>query len=617
MTEKSVCQIVRQAETNYLQGNTVMGKYVSFSMHDTIERVDAYLNSKHIQGEKDNLGREKPFFNIVTAACNIWYRATDLDRRNIKILPNGSALTAHAFIATQLLQQWMDKAHFGVFLNKWGRTLARYGSAVVKFVEQDGEFKASVIPWNRMIVDPVDFDALPRIEKFYKTEEQLYQMVKERNYSKEMVENLCDSLTARRTLDRQQKDNQSHFIELYEVHGLMSQAVYKLSKGEDTSEADEDIYFQQMHVISFVSNKEGEFDDFTLYSGREAEDPYMLTHLIEEDGRTLSIGAVEYLFDAQWMQNHTMKQWKDQLDLASRVIFQTSDGNFVGRNVLTAIETGDILVYDHLKSPLTSINNQGRDIGSLQGFSGAWKANTQELVSTPDAIQGTTMPSGTAYRQVAILNQEAHSLFEVMTENKGLDLEEMVRKVIRHLKKKMDNKDEIVSILNAQGISQIDAMYVPRQAIRNHNERVLKQLGALAEKPITSPIQPGDLPQPFNPQQEQAQVQQDLAPQGNMRTFSPDDLDEKTWKEALKDLEWNVKVEITNENTDKQSKLDTLSSVFKDLAQMGDTKNARVVLGKLLTETGAVSPLELATSVSPVAAPAPTGSMGGTGGLVG
>lgn len=40
------------------------------------------------------------------------------------------------------------------------------------------------------------------------------------------------------------------------------------------------------------------------------------------------------------------------------------------------------------------------------------------------------MPSGTAYRQVAVLNQEAHSLFEIMVENKSLALEQMLREFI-------------------------------------------------------------------------------------------------------------------------------------------------------------------------------------------
>jgi len=138
-------------------------------MHDTVETIDAYLNSRHISGPKNSLGRDKPFFNIVTAACNIWWRATDLDRKDIRIIPDTASNVGVAFISTVRLQNWMKTARFGVFLNEWGRALSRYGSAVVKFVEQNGELVASVVPWNRFIADPVDFDAIPGIEKLYKT----------------------------------------------------------------------------------------------------------------------------------------------------------------------------------------------------------------------------------------------------------------------------------------------------------------------------------------------------------------------------------------------------------------------------------------------------------------
>jgi hypothetical protein len=170
---ESISDIVLEAEDNYTNGSTKMGKYVDWSMYDTVERIDAYLNSKHTSGETDSLGREKPFFNIVTAATNIWYRATDLDRKDVKYIPKTEGSAVLAFIADSILQNWMDDARFGHFLNLWGRSLARYGSAVVKFVEQDGELKASVIPWNRFIADPVDFDSIPRIEKFYLTPAQL------------------------------------------------------------------------------------------------------------------------------------------------------------------------------------------------------------------------------------------------------------------------------------------------------------------------------------------------------------------------------------------------------------------------------------------------------------
>ena len=74
-------------------GVTTISEYVEFDMRDTLEKIDAYINSKHISGETDSLGREKPFFNIVNATVNVWYRATDIDRKNIRILASRSNQT--------------------------------------------------------------------------------------------------------------------------------------------------------------------------------------------------------------------------------------------------------------------------------------------------------------------------------------------------------------------------------------------------------------------------------------------------------------------------------------------------------------------------------------------
>ena len=174
--QQSIHELIREAEENYTTGTITLGKHVKWSMYETVEKIIAYLHSKHTSGDVDSLGRKKPFFNIVTAAVNIWYRATDIDRKDIVVLPNSSSTVVAAFLANVILQQWMKKARFGVFLNEWGRTLAQYGGAIVKFVEKGDTLVASVVPWNRAIVDPVDFDALPKIERFYKTLAQLENM---------------------------------------------------------------------------------------------------------------------------------------------------------------------------------------------------------------------------------------------------------------------------------------------------------------------------------------------------------------------------------------------------------------------------------------------------------
>lgn len=584
----SIQEIVRDAEQNYLNGTIKQGKYVDFSMYETIETIDAYLNSKHTSGLTDALGREKPFFNIVTAATNIWYRATDLDRKDVRIMPDSVTSVPLAFLGTIHLHRWMDKNRFGVFLNQWGRTLARYGSAVVKFVEQDGNLVPSVIPWNRFISDPIDFDAIPHIEKIYLSESQLKKVAKERGYDMAKVKEFMEAETTRKTLEGFNQDNQSEFIELYEVHGEMSLEDYKEANGQKVKDGDDDIYFQQMHVVCFTKVN-GEYKDFTLFCGREKKDPYMITHLIKEDGRTLGIGAVEYLFDAQWMQNHSIKQWKDQLDLASKLIFQTADKNFVGRNVLSAIENGDIMVHEDSK-PLTLINNQGHDITNVQAFMGQWKVLEQEITSTPESLRGSTMPSGTAYRQVALLQQEANSLFEVMTENKGLAIEDMMREfVLPHLKAKLNNKDEVMAVLDANSIAEIDAIYIPKEAVSRFNKRVIDDL---INKPLPTPTSPMEQ---FNPAQEQSQVKQELGQQGNKRFFTPEEV---SWKEVLSDLNWeNIRVEVTNESKDKSAVLTTLTTLFQTLAQTDPTK-ANIVLNAIMSETGAISPLQLSSSTA-------------------
>ena len=581
MQKVLVPEIVTQARQNYLYGSTKLGDYVNFSMHETIEKITAYINSRHISGDKDSLGREKPFFNIITAATNIWYRATDIDRKDMIVRPDKLANTFLAFMATVLLQDWMKRERFGVFLNLWGRTLSQFGSAVVKFVEKEGKLKATVIPWNRLIVDPVDFYALPTIEKLYMTPAQIRKIPE---YDSEVVEKLIDGLVKRKTQSGMEIDTQSEFIELYEVHGELPIALL-LEKPKDKDWKE---YAQQMHVISFLQDTSDTYKDFCLYKGRETKHPYMITHLIEEDGRTLSIGAVETLFDAQWMQNHTMKNMKDTLDLASKLIFQTSDPNYVGRNVLTAIETGDILIHA-LNQPLTQLNNSKSDIVAMQNFSNQWKVLAQELTATPDAFRGVTPPSGTPYSTVALLTQQANSLFEIMVENKGLAIEDMLRTfIIPHLKTKLNTDKEVMAILEDYDIKKIDAMYVPNRAIRNYNKRFIEDV--LNERN----------PLPFNQVEEENVISKELTKQGNSRSFAPiiskgGKAVRVNWKEALKDLEWELEVGVTNEQVDKIVMATTLTNMLQTLAQPGIQQNpvAMLAIKKIMNLVGGISPVEL------------------------
>lgn len=579
---ENICSIVRKQEENYNSGQTQISEYVSFDMKANLNQIDAYINSKFTSGSEDTLGREKPFFNICTAARNIWFRATDLDRKNIRIKATKASEYLLAFLASIHLQNWMKKSNFGVFLNEWGRTLATYGSAVVKFIEKDGELNSEVVPWNRLIVDAVDFDANPKIEKLYFTPAQLRQ---NESYDQEQVEFLIEnSKTPRRSWGGQQKDNKSDYIEVYELHGNLPLS-YLTDK-----EKDEKTYQQQMHVVSFTGTR-GKYKDFELYSGKEKQDPYSITHLIKEDGRTLGIGAVEHLFEAQWMVNHSAKLIKDQLDLASKIIFQTSDGNFVGKNALTQIENGDILTHA-INQPLTQLNNKP-DIVAMQAFGQQWQVLAKEITSTPEALRGETLPSGTPYSLGAYLGGQAGSLFEIMTENKGLDIEDWMRKfIIPHLKKKMDTTEEISATLESHQIKQIDSAYVPKEAIRIANQQIKEDIlaGKMTQSPDMGAIE--------------SKIRAKLGELGNQRFIRPSDISTKRWKDIFSKFIWEVEVEVTAEQQDKQAILQTLSNVFQTLAnpntaQVLQTENGKLIFNKILEIAGAASPIEISQAQQP------------------
>jgi hypothetical protein len=299
------------------------------------------------------------------------------------------------------------------------------------------------------------------------------------------------------------------------------------------------------------------------------------------------------------MINHSVKAIKDQLDLSSKIIFQTSDPNFVGQNVLSAVEEGQILIHKK-DEPLTHLANNANDITSLQSFGQQWQILSQSITSTPDITRGENMPSGTAYRQAAIVQGESQANFVMMTQNKGLALEQMMRKfIIPFLKKKMDTSKELATVLETNDITKIDSVYIPNEATKRFNSKVIK---AILDTPVGENIDTSKFP---NLDNEMSGVKNELSALGNQRFFKPSDIPDRTWKEVFKDLEWDLEVEITPENTDKQAILETLSNIFNTIAdpnkqQILQTPEGKLLFNKILSESYAVSPMELSSIPQPM-----------------
>ncbi len=79
----------------------------------------------------------------------------------------------------------------------------------------------------------------------------------------------------------------------------------------------------------------------------------------------------------------------------------------------------------------------------------------------------------------------------------------------------------------------------------------------------------------------------------------PDELGEKDWATVFSDFEWeNIRVEVTNENTDKAVVLQTLSTVLQTIAAnplILQNPDAKMLFARILSETGVISPIQLSS----------------------
>jgi hypothetical protein len=245
-----------------------------------------------------------------------------------------------------------------------------------------------------------------------------------------------------------------------------------------------------------------------------------------------------------------------------------------------------------------------------------WQIQAKEIVSTPDAIAGNAQPSGTPFRAIAVENQEAHSLFEVMKRSKKRDLEEIMRRfVIPYVKKQMDTSKEIAALLQTQDITTIDQMYVPNEAIRRDNEQVKKTILSNIDKEIGDPT--GIAQNLDRNQVEQDIRKNELAPLGNQRFIKPADIPDTTWKDVLEDFEWDVDVDIEDKETDDQLVAQNLTDFFKILIDPNaqaflNTPKGKLLFNKILDKTNAISPLELAQLPDAPAPMQPAPSVGGS-----
>src|SRR3990167_7213968 len=156
----SICTELQLINENYNTAiNIVDG--LTFRQKDLIRTIEYYSNSKYLNGQLDELGREKPFYNIINAMCDVENAAKDIDTKDITATSDDGQHYVESFLLTKDLYEWMKKVSFGKTLNNMRDIHTRYGSLLVKKcfeADEDGEkiLKLEMPEWKNVVTDQID-----------------------------------------------------------------------------------------------------------------------------------------------------------------------------------------------------------------------------------------------------------------------------------------------------------------------------------------------------------------------------------------------------------------------------------------------------------------------------
>jgi hypothetical protein len=420
---------------------------LNFSQKERIRMIEFYTNSKYLNGQKDELGRDKAFKQISNAVVDTENAAKDIDTKDITITSDDPNHYTESMLMSKDIYQWMKTANFAKTLNKMIDTDSRYGSLLVKkvMVERDGKEDIDIqIPeWKNVITDQVDIINSPIIEVHYMTASQ---MMRKEGWHKEKVQEAVRLLGKEKSTKR---------IPIFEVRGDFPKYYIDMMDGgtEDSADLTSTDFSYQLYYIAGAADsfEKGvtsiSFTDklIPLYWEDDTERVYKYKARKERSGRAFGVGVVEEGEEAQvWTNDAVLKQAR-AMEYTTKVIGQSASKKLKGRNMLTETDDGQILEHEDGK-PITALNLLPS--GGLQQYielQNQWYEQFEKTTAAYSAQRGDTPPSGTPFRLQATVLQQSSSVFQKLQEDMGIFINEIFTDWILPFKAKQLNQEHILA----------------------------------------------------------------------------------------------------------------------------------------------------------------------------
>lgn len=484
---------------------------------EVIRTVEFYTSNRYLSGNKDALGREKPFYNVCNYRVTTAKTATDLDVKDIRFEADSVKYSVQSMLINHELYKYLKEINFSETLNDMGLTRPKYGGVLVKNTDD----QIDIVEWTNTEFDPKDVLGGTIVENHWLKPSELVDRAE--------AWNGYDSLAD--VLDAHAKENKGKpcGIMLKEVTGE-----FPLTMDPDNEDLeDAEVTYKRMcFYIAVIGNRK-----FLLYKEdlKKNEEKYKYLPW-EKMGKGLGRGIVEEGFESQVWVNDSMISIKNAMDLSGKVLLSTNSQKVSG-NALTGVDSGHIFQLEPNAS-ITSLNLAATSMPDFYNVIELWNTQFDRVASTFDANTGEAPTAGTPYSQTALLNQVANSPFEFQREVWGIWLNEILNDwTLPVLKRRITKEHYLVTEFSDDELEVIDSAVAEFEA----------------RKTVSKAISEGR-PPTYEEYMAAKGFIMDNPPQGKRRELRiPAD---------FLDVEGNITANITGELKNKAAMLQSLDGIF-------------------------------------------------------
>ena len=531
---------VQEAIEGYPNDDREIVEGLNFNAYTNFKTIEYYTSSQYLGGKYDELGREKPFRNIVNFRLNTAVKATEFDTKDIQLVTDHGGDYVATMLLSRELHDWLKEVNFAQTINEMIYVRPKYGELMVKKVDGKDGLKIDIVDWRNIVVDPTEPLKGMIVELHYFRPHELYGKRKTWNFVDEVIEQ--DTYEKKNVLGASNTSSDD-LIKVYEVYGYF--------EPEDLGEEGEDYKLYKVIMT----------DKYIMYYDPIDEIPYKSLPWEKVYGR-LGRGIVEDGFEAQIWTNDAVLKERDMMEIASKIFWKTTDEK-VEDNALVGLDNGSIIHLQDGKD-FVQVNAVPSSLPQIQSIIQAWDDQYQKVSSTFDSVTGDNLPSRTPFRTAAVLNQAGTSMFNFRRQEFGIFIQEIIYDwVMPYLISKISEEHILASNFSGDELKMIDEGFANYEANKLIKSRAIT--GTSAEEIVT--------PQPMIDELK-AKVLGEVGKTKSRRFISIP-------KDYFKNVKAKIDIVTTGENVDKGAMFESLNNIFVAYAQNAEGVRNDPVLSKL------------------------------------